>query len=190
MASSDFWQRISTSLATSAEREAVEIEATGRPGRGAAKLWMVLDALTALGAAFVTTIYEFHTTPINGARGFWHGTLFYGRSMGILIALFFGFTFTLIVTSRRLHLYTPVRLTNFLHEQRLSAQACFTSGLLLTGTLYLVHANDIPRGIVISTVCLVAFALGVASPGLSPLALSAVRSRSRYAQRADRRNWP
>jgi exopolysaccharide biosynthesis polyprenyl glycosylphosphotransferase len=161
MASSDFWQRISTSLATSAEREAVETEATGRPGRGAAKLWMALDALTALGAAFVTTIYEFHTTPINGARGFWHGTLFYGRSMGILIALFFGFTFTLIVTSRRLHLYTPERLTNFLHEQRLSAQACFTSGLLLTGTLYLVHANDIPRGIVISTVCLVAFALGV-----------------------------
>jgi exopolysaccharide biosynthesis polyprenyl glycosylphosphotransferase len=122
---------------------------------------MSLDALTALGAAFVTTIYEFHTSPINGARGFWHGTLFYGRSMGILLALFCGFTFALIVTSRRMHLYTPERVTNFLHEQRLSAQACLTSGLLLTGALYLVHANDIPRSIVISTVCLVAFALGV-----------------------------
>jgi len=33
--------------------------------------------------------------------------------------------------------------------------------LLLTGTLYLVHANDIPRGIVISTVALVALALGL-----------------------------
>ncbi len=81
--------------------------------------------------------------------------------MGILLALLCGFTFTLIVTSRRLHLYTPARLTNFLHEQRLSAQACLTSGLLLTGTLYLVHANDIPRGIVISTVLLVAIALGL-----------------------------
>jgi len=29
------------------------------------------------------------------------------------------------------------RLSGFLHEQRLSVQACFTSGLLLTGTLYL-----------------------------------------------------
>ena len=48
-----------------------------------------------------------------------------------------------------------------LHEQRMSAQACFTSGLLLTGALYLVHADDIPRGIVISTVCLVAVALGL-----------------------------
>jgi exopolysaccharide biosynthesis polyprenyl glycosylphosphotransferase len=38
-------------------------------------------------------------------------------------------------------------------------QACFTSGLLLTGTLYVVHANDIPRGIVLITVGLVAFLL-------------------------------
>jgi exopolysaccharide biosynthesis polyprenyl glycosylphosphotransferase len=122
---------------------------------------MALDAATALGAAFLATIYEFHTSPINGARGFWHGTLFYGRSMGILLALFLCFTFALIMTSRRMHLYTPERLTNMLHEQRMSAQACFTSGLLLTGALYLVHADDIPRGIVISTVCLVALALGL-----------------------------
>jgi exopolysaccharide biosynthesis polyprenyl glycosylphosphotransferase len=122
---------------------------------------MALDALTVVGAAMVTTLYAFHITPINGARDFWHGTLFYGRPMGILLALLCGFTFALIVTSRRMHLYTPQRISNMLHEQRLSAQACFTSGLLLTGTLYLVHANDIPRGIVISTVCLVAAALGL-----------------------------
>jgi exopolysaccharide biosynthesis polyprenyl glycosylphosphotransferase len=161
MASSDFWQRISTSLATSAEREPIAVADTSRSGRGAVRLWMALDAATALGAAFLTTIYEFHTSPINGARGFWHGTLFYGRSTGILVALFCGFTLTLIGTSRRLHLYTPERLTNMLHEQRLSAQACFTSGLLLTGALYMVHADDIPRGIVISTVSLVAVALGL-----------------------------
>jgi exopolysaccharide biosynthesis polyprenyl glycosylphosphotransferase len=161
MASSDFWQRIATSLATSAEREPQVIAASPRSGRGAARLWMALDVGTALCAAFLATIYEFHTSPINGARGFWHGTLFYGRSVGILVALFCGFTITLIATSRRLHLYSPERLTSMLHEQRMSAQACFTSGLLLTGALYLVHADDIPRGIVISTVCLVALALGL-----------------------------
>jgi exopolysaccharide biosynthesis polyprenyl glycosylphosphotransferase len=122
---------------------------------------MFLDVLTVCLAAAVTTIFELHTTPIEEARGFWHGTLIHGRSMGILLALLCGFTFTLIVISRRMHLYTPARLTNFLHEQRLSAQACFTSGLLLTGALYLVHASDIPRGIVISTVLLVAIALGL-----------------------------
>ncbi len=31
-------------------------------------------------------------------------------------------------------------------------QACFTAGLLLTGTLYVVHANDIPRAVVLITV--------------------------------------
>jgi len=161
MASSDFWQRLSTSLATSAERETVVSDTSTRSARGSAKLWMALDAATALGAAFLTTIYELHTSPLNGARGFWHGTLFWGRSMGVLLALFCVFTLTLIATSRRMHLYTPERLTSMLHEQRLSAQACLTSGLLLTGILYLVHFDDIPRSIVISTVCLVALALGL-----------------------------
>ena len=161
MASSDFWQRLSSSLALSAEWESSASGGPARSTRGKAKLWVFLDVLTVCVAAAVTTIFEFHTTPLNGARGFWHGTLFFGRSMGILLALLCGFIFTLVATSRRLHLYTPARLTNFLHEQRLSAQACLTSGLLLTGALYLVHANDIPRGIVISTVLLVAIALGL-----------------------------
>ena len=161
MASSDFWQRLSSSLALSAEWESSVSGGPARTTRGTAKLWMFLDVLTVCLAAAVTTIFEFHTTPLNGARGFWQGTLFFGRSMWVLLAFLCVFTFTLIVISRRMHLYTPERLTNFLHEQRLSAQACFTSGLLLTGALYLVRAIYIPRGIVISTVLLVAVALGL-----------------------------
>ena len=122
---------------------------------------MALDGLTVLGAAVVATLYEFHTGPVAGAIGFWHGTLFNGRSMGILVALLCGFTISLMVTSRRLHLYVPTRLTSFLHEQRLSAQACVTSGLLLAGTLYLIHAEDIPRSIVLITVGLVTITLGL-----------------------------
>jgi exopolysaccharide biosynthesis polyprenyl glycosylphosphotransferase len=122
---------------------------------------MTLDALTVLCAVTASTLYKFRTTPVQGARGFWNGTLIHGRSMGTLAALLFGFTFALIVTSRRLHLYTPKRITSFLHEQRLSAQACLTSGLLLTGALYLLRGNDIPREVVIFTVALVAVALGL-----------------------------
>ena len=129
--------------------------------RGTAKLWMTLDAVTVLGSAVLATLFEFHATPVAGARGFWHGTLIQGRSMSILLALVCGFAITLIVTSRRLHLYTPTRLTSYLHEQRLSVQACFTSGLLLTGTLYLVHAEDIPRSIVLITVGMVTVALSL-----------------------------
>jgi exopolysaccharide biosynthesis polyprenyl glycosylphosphotransferase len=81
--------------------------------------------------------------------------------MWILLALLCGFTISLIITSRRLNLYAPTRLTSILHEQRLSAQVCFTSGLLLTGALYLVHESDIPRSIVLITITLVTIALSL-----------------------------
>jgi exopolysaccharide biosynthesis polyprenyl glycosylphosphotransferase len=132
-----------------------------RRSLGTVKLWMVLDGITVLGAAVLATLYEFHTGPVAGARGFWHGTLIHGQSMGILLALLCGFTISLLITSRRLHLYTPIRLTSFLHEQRLSVQTCFTSGLLLTGTLYLVHAEEVPRKVVLITLGLVTIALSV-----------------------------
>jgi exopolysaccharide biosynthesis polyprenyl glycosylphosphotransferase len=122
---------------------------------------MVLDGVTIIGAALLATLYELHTGPVAGAKGFWHGTLIHGRSMGILLALLCGFTVALIVISRRLQLYSPTRLIGFLHEQRLNVQACLTSGLLLTGTLYLVHAADIPRSIVLITIGLVTLALSL-----------------------------
>jgi exopolysaccharide biosynthesis polyprenyl glycosylphosphotransferase len=125
------------------------------------QFWVVLDIVTIAGSAALATIYRFHTTPMGEVKGFWHGTLIHGRSMGILLALLCGFTFALIVTSRRLHLYTPIRLTSFLHEQRLSVQACLYSGLLLTGTLYLIHAEDISRSVVLITIGLVTVALSL-----------------------------
>ena len=122
---------------------------------------MILDVLTVFGAALVAAIIELHTDPIAGVRGFWRGTLIHGQSMGILTGLLVGFTVTLIVISRSLHLYTPVRLTNHLHEQRLSVQACLVSGLLLTGTLYLIKAEEIPRSVVILMVVLLTISLSL-----------------------------
>jgi len=122
-------------------------------------MWMVLDACTVFGAALVASIIELHTGPVAGARGFWHGTLIHGASMGILTGLLVGFTATLIVISRSLHLYHPTRLTSHLHEQRLSVQACLVSGLLLTGTLYLIKAEEIPRSVVLITVLLLTISL-------------------------------
>ena len=122
---------------------------------------MLLDGATVIGAAILATLYEKHLTAYEGMHEFLRGTLFHGRSMGILLALLCGFICSLIVTSRRLHLYSPTRLGGFLHEQRLTVQACFTAGLLLTGTLYLVHAADIPRGIVVTTLILVVISLSL-----------------------------
>lgn len=132
-----------------------------RSSQGKTQFWMAVDAVTILVSAVLATLYRFHTGPLAGARGFWHGTLIHGRSMGILLALLCGFAVSLMVTSRRLNLYSPNRLNNIFHEQWLSVRACLTSGLLLTGTLYLVHAEDISRTIVLVTVGLVTACLSL-----------------------------
>jgi exopolysaccharide biosynthesis polyprenyl glycosylphosphotransferase len=134
---------------------------SSRSSQGKVKFWMFLDFLTVLVSAVIATDYERQTNPFVGARAFFNGTLFSGRSTWILLGLLCGFGIALVVTSRRLNLYAPTRLNSFLHEQRLTVQVCFTSGLLLTGTLYLVRAEDIPRGIVMLTLALVTVSLSV-----------------------------
>jgi exopolysaccharide biosynthesis polyprenyl glycosylphosphotransferase len=122
---------------------------------------MFLDVITIVGSAVVATLYRNNASLVNDAQGLWDGTLIYGRSMGILLALLGIYAISLIITSRRLNLYSPTRLNNVLLEQRLSVQASLTAGLLLTGTLYLVHAEDISRAIVLLTVGLVTILLSL-----------------------------
>jgi exopolysaccharide biosynthesis polyprenyl glycosylphosphotransferase len=162
MATSEFWQRVSATPPSSTQ----DWNDTGtanhqRTARGSAGMWMTLDAVTVIGAAFVASLLQTHANPIVELRAFIHGNLFHGQSTALLTALLLGFTATLILISRSLHLYTPTRLTNHLHEQRLSVQACLTSGLLLTGTLYLIRGEAVPRGIVILTVSLLTVSLSM-----------------------------
>ena len=161
MATSGFWQRVSASSSMPSGWADRASPAASRGLRGKATLWMCLDAFTVLGASALTTLYQQHTGPVAGARGFVHNHLIQHRSWVILSALLVGFTIALILISRRLQLYTPLRLNNILNEQGRSLQACFTAGLLLTGTLYLVKAEDIPRSIVLITIGLVTVSLSV-----------------------------
>jgi exopolysaccharide biosynthesis polyprenyl glycosylphosphotransferase len=124
-------------------------------------LWMVLDGITILFSALIVTVYEWHAGPVAGAVSLWQRILIQDRSLGIQLATLCGFAASLMITSRRMHLYTPKRLGGFLHEQNLSVQACFISGLLLTGTLFLVHAEVIPRRIVVITILLVTAGLSL-----------------------------
>jgi exopolysaccharide biosynthesis polyprenyl glycosylphosphotransferase len=162
MATSEFWQRVSDQISPSPDLAG---ESSGRRGtrvpRAPSRLWIILDILTVLVSTIIATTLEMRTGPVTSAREFYHGTLIQGRPMGILLGLLCCFTVALIVISRRLHLYAPANLTNFLHEQRLSVQACFTAGLFLTGTLYLIHAADVPRSIVLITLALVTVSLSL-----------------------------
>ena len=159
MATSEFWQRVSASVSSSLERAGGFEGGSTRTGRAATKLWMLLDAVTVMGAAAISTLYRVNSNPVRVAERFWEGTLIRGGSTEVLLALLCGFTAALILTSRRLQLYTPARLNGFLHEQRLSVQACLTTGLLLCGALYLMHAGNIPRTIVLLTVMIVTVCL-------------------------------
>jgi exopolysaccharide biosynthesis polyprenyl glycosylphosphotransferase len=160
MATSEFWQRLSASV-SSLERGLPLAAERARVTRGTAKFWMALDVVTIIAAAAAATMYELNTGVINLAQRFWAGTLFWRHPMWDLLALMAVFTIPLILTSKRLNLYTPERISNILNEQRLSLQACVTSGLILTGTLYLVKAVTVPRSVVLLTVGSVTVVLGV-----------------------------
>ena len=160
MATSDFWQKVSASV--SSPEWAAGVGAPGhRRAVGTSRFWMVMDALSVLAAATFATLIAFRIGLLRGAIEFWHGTLIEGRSMSLLLALLCGFTVALILISRQMHLYSPSRLQGFLHEQRLTFQACFIAGLLLTGALYVVHVDNIPRAVVLITLGMVAIALSV-----------------------------
>jgi exopolysaccharide biosynthesis polyprenyl glycosylphosphotransferase len=132
-----------------------------RASRSSATFWMSMDVLSIILSAFLATVIDLNTSPIYSARSFLHGTLIPGRSMGILLSLLLLYTASLIVISRKRNLYQPRRISNYLHEQRLSVQACLTAGLILTGTLYVIKAPDIPRGIVMMTIVLVTISLSL-----------------------------
>ncbi len=69
------------------------------------------------------------------------------------------FILSLILVGRRLRLYAPIQMRNTLHDQRLTIQACFTAGLLLSGALYLGRGEAISRGVVVLTVVFTAVLL-------------------------------
>ena len=161
MATSDFRQAVSATDSTSLGWQANASEKAQSTLSSKGGYWIILDILTVVISAAIAIVYKFNTSPVAEVKGFWQGTLIHGRSMSVLLALLCGFTFALIMASRRYHLYTPIRLTSHLHEQRLSVQACLYSGLLLAGTLYLIHAQDISRGVVLITVGLVTITLSL-----------------------------
>jgi exopolysaccharide biosynthesis polyprenyl glycosylphosphotransferase len=161
MATTEFWQRVSASVSSSSNWPEGTEERTVRGLRGTAKLWMALDGLMVMAAALFAMFYRMQMELVAGAGNSWSSSLFRMRPTGLLLIFFGGFTVALLMISRRLNLYTPMRMSSFLHEQRLSIQACFIASLLLTGTLYLVGAEWIPRGVVLMTIGLVAVTLSL-----------------------------
>jgi exopolysaccharide biosynthesis polyprenyl glycosylphosphotransferase len=165
MATSDFWQKAPASAtlsSTQAQDFAGRSPANAvRGSRGKVQFWMCMDAVTVVVSAAIAILYRAHTDPLVAGTKFWRGTLIHNRSMEIFLVFLCGFTIALIITSRRLNLYSPTWFKSIFQEQGYSVQACLTSGLLLTGALYLVHAEDVSRAIVLVMIGLVTVGLSL-----------------------------
>lgn len=129
--------------------------------RTSGKVWIASDVFSVVVLAVLTSLYRLHAGPRQAATGLIHGTLISGSSLGLFLTYLAGFTAVLVLISQRLNLYNPMQLHSFLNEQRLSLHACFGSGLLMAGALYLLRAREIPRSIAVFTVVSVAACLGV-----------------------------
>lgn len=161
MATSEFWQRV-TSPSSSAGDWSIPETSTPLRGqlRGSAKLWMILDALMVLGSAAIAIAFQLSRYPATATHS-WVQAVFQEHSTNLLLLLLVFFLVALIVTSRQLRLYSPLCFSSYLHEQRLSLQACLTASLLLTGILYFLKASDIPRTVVFLTLMLATFSLSL-----------------------------
>jgi exopolysaccharide biosynthesis polyprenyl glycosylphosphotransferase len=77
------------------------------------------------------------------------------------VAYFGWFLLAYLLVARRYGLYGPLSGGGGVHELRLVGQGCLNAGLLLCGALYLFHAVDISRVLVLLLVVMSALALSV-----------------------------
>ena len=114
-------------------------------------LWILGDVVIVL-VALMIAVRGWLGEGLFGADSPYRTNIMFHSHPKILLACLGWFILSLILASKRYHLYGPMQMRNTLHEQRLTIQACLTAGLLLSGALYLVRGEVISRGVVIITV--------------------------------------
>ncbi|HTZ59803.1 MAG TPA: sugar transferase [Acidobacteriaceae bacterium] len=114
-------------------------------------LWVLGDVLIVL-AALMIAVRGWLGEGLFGEDSPYRTNIMFKHHPTILLFCLGWFILSLVLVSKRYHLYGPMQLRNTLHEQRLTIQAALTAGLLLSGALYLVRGEIISRGVVIITV--------------------------------------
>ncbi len=116
---------------------------------------MLVDAGTAFLAAFFAARFigqKEHTGHLYALRQHTPSSALFVRDIiwfGICLAFF----------SHSYGLYEPIQRRRGLHELRLTAQATFIAGLILSGSLYLTNGEEISRLVLLTTVVLTGIAL-------------------------------
>jgi exopolysaccharide biosynthesis polyprenyl glycosylphosphotransferase len=120
-------------------------------------LMMTSDVVAVLVALLVSLYVGAHTGP--ATMGLRHLISGIGISTSGGLGYLVGFIAVLLIVSWHYGLYGPLQLRSTLHEQRMTAQACLTAGLVLSGGLYLTEGYHVSRSLVLFLVCFTAFIL-------------------------------
>ncbi len=160
MATSEFLQRLAVKAPETRGPEQLgkAASSSSRSTRGTIAMWMLADVATVLLALLLALKLSFgqihagwevvRNYPSN-LPNFRHASL-------LILGFLIWFIAAILIVSRRYNLYEPRRVTSILHEQRVTIQACITAGLLLTGGLYVIHAQIVSRAMVLFTIGLTA----------------------------------
>src|ERR1700722_8323861 len=153
MATSGLLKRLATNGREEPRPGNIAVQRPSTQGKGTrvGVLWIlgrVVIVLTALMIAVRGWLGE----GLFGADSPYRTNVMFHTHPTILLGCLAWFMLSLLLVSKRYHLYGPMQMRNTLHEQRLTIQACVTAGLLLSGALYLVRGEVISRGVVILTV--------------------------------------
>src|ERR1700722_7787853 len=152
------------------------------PSQDALNAWLMMstDLVAVLFALCLASVFRFDLSPAEWVHA--HPWLVTGRDLPINPGYMLFFAATLLFMNRRDGLYDPLQAKGSLHEQRKTVQACFATGLLLCGSLYVMHNTTISRGFVAYVIVLTTLFLCV---------LRALWRRSlyrKYARGVDTRN--
>jgi exopolysaccharide biosynthesis polyprenyl glycosylphosphotransferase len=105
-------------------------------------IMMAADVLAFLLALCLASEFRFDLSPAEWLHG--RPGLDFAIHPGYLVF----FVAALLVINRRDGLYGPLQAQSALHEQRRMIQACFGTGLLLCGGMYVMHDSTASRGFV------------------------------------------
>src|ERR1700723_1192698 len=153
MATSGLLKRLATNGREEPRPGNIAVQRPNTQGKGTriGLLWILGDVLIVL-AALMIAVRGWLGEGFFDADSPYRTNIMFHNHPTLLMGCLLWFILSLILVSKRYHLYGPMQLRNTLHEQRLTVQASLTAGLLLSGSLYLVRGEIISRGVVIITV--------------------------------------
>ncbi len=112
---------------------------------------MATDALAVLFALCLASIFRYY---IPTAAPLHIQPVWPGLALPLNLGYLSFFIVSLLIVNRRDRLYGPLQTQSLWHELRRTIQACFAAGLLLCGSMYVMHNTSVSRALVAYLLCL------------------------------------